>query len=97
MAYNFLEEIKDIKASLGHQIDDANQEMEKMKARKAKLEAKLVVLEVQQFRANSLESVADDDCVSCVALHDIRSTLKPIPSDDGTDCFRCKNCGAYYP
>ncbi len=96
MAYKFLAAIEEIRAELSDKAEAAKQELREIDARQMDLKEDLAALEPRELRALSLESRDDLICADCFITHNKESPLKPIPSTDHVDRFRCRECDAEY-
>ena len=96
MAYAFLDVIDDIVAGLNDGADKAEQKLVEIDAHQKKLKADLAALKPRLLRAQELKSRGDLICAFCFIEHDIESPLRPIPSDDEVDRFRCGACDRKY-
>ena len=96
MAYQFLDVIDNIIASLDYKTDKAKQEQVETNARQKKLKSDPAALEPQRLRAHSLKSRSDLICAYCFILPGNEFPLRPIPGYDDVDRFRCGECGAKY-
>ena len=96
MTYRFLDVIEELKAELSNTANVTKQELREIDARQMDLKEDLAALEPRELRALSLESRDDLICADCFITHNKESPLKPIPSTDHVDRFRCRECDAEY-
>lgn len=86
---------REVAEAAAQQTERLKKEIEAAEKRKAEIEAEfeLAKLAVDRLDGFEPEIGGDPQCPDCWVSRGVRSRMIPIPSETGTDWFRCRTCG----